>query len=65
MTDAQLKCDAMSLLREKLGLVESERFLTLIQREQFDYTEWRRMRRTDSTVAELSSKARQMRAKPE
>jgi hypothetical protein len=31
----------MKVLAESLGIVEAERFVMLIQREPFDYTEWR------------------------
>jgi len=31
----------MKILTQHLGIVEAERFVTLIQREPFDYTEWR------------------------
>ena len=64
-TDAELKSDAMTLLRANLGLVESERFLALIQREQFDYTEWRRSRWTGATVSELAMEARKKRSTPD
>lgn len=29
-------------LLEKLGVVETERFIAVINREQFDYTKWQR-----------------------
>ena len=32
----------MDCLMEKLGLVETERFVALLNAEPFDYTEWRR-----------------------
>ena len=40
-TDTVLRCDGMRILAEHLGIVEAERFVTLILREPFDYTEWR------------------------
>ena len=40
-TDTILRCDGMKALVECLGIVEAERFVMLIQREPFDYTEWR------------------------
>ena len=40
-TDTVLRCDGMKVLTQHLGIVEAERFVTLIQREPFDYTEWR------------------------
>ncbi len=60
-TDIELRSDAMKLLRNHLGLVESERFFALILRESFDYTRWRQDQWTDRTVAELAEKARTLR----
>ena len=40
-TDTMLRCEGMKALVGCLGIVEAERFVTLIQREPFDYTEWR------------------------
>jgi hypothetical protein len=31
----------MRILAEQLGLVEAERFIALMRREPFDYTQWR------------------------
>jgi len=36
-----LKDEGMRILSEQLGLVEAERFIVLIRREPFDYTQWR------------------------
>jgi len=36
-----LKDTGMRILAEQLGLVEAERFIVLMRREPFDYTEWR------------------------
>jgi len=40
-SDTVLKDEGMRVLAEQLGLVEAERFITLMRREPFDYTEWR------------------------
>ena len=40
MADSVLKRRGMDALSETLGLVEAERFISLILREPFDYTEW-------------------------
>ncbi|MDR1070042.1 MAG: hypothetical protein LBL37_04585 [Gracilibacteraceae bacterium] len=37
-----VKDEGMRVLAERLGLVDAERFITLLRREPFDYTEWRR-----------------------
>ena len=60
-TDIELRSDGMKLLRNQLGLVESERFLTLMLREPFDYTKWRQHQWNDETVTTLAIKARVMR----
>jgi len=39
--DTLIRIEGMKALMEKLGLVEAERFITLINQEPFDYTRWR------------------------
>ena len=41
IADAEIKTQGFNILSKHLGLVEAERFITLIQREKFDYTQWR------------------------
>ena len=41
-SDTVLKNDGMRVLSEQLGLVEAERFIALMRREPFNYTEWQR-----------------------
>ena len=41
-TDSEIKILGFDILNHHLGLVESERFIALIQREKFDYTKWRK-----------------------
>ena len=52
MTDTLLKSKAMNILVNGLGVVETERFITLILKEPFDYTEWRRTNLPDSVSVE-------------
>jgi len=40
-TDTVLRDAGMRILAEQLGLVEAERFIALLRREPFDYTQWR------------------------
>ena len=40
--DTVLKNEGMKILAERLGLVKAERFIALMIREPFDYTEWQR-----------------------
>jgi hypothetical protein len=32
----------MRVLSERLGIVDAEKFITLVRRDTFDYTEWQR-----------------------
>jgi hypothetical protein len=49
-----LREEGMKILINKLGQVEAERFISLIIREPFDYTEWQRDLFNDMSVKELS-----------
>ena len=57
MTDTVLRKEGMRKLNEWFGLVDAERFITLIIREPFDYTEWQSDLYNDMTAEELFIKA--------
>lgn len=40
-TDTVVKTEGMKVLHDALGNVDAERFIALLLREPFDYTEWR------------------------
>lgn len=40
ITDTEIKLKGLEVLINKLGIVEAERFVSLIMREPFDYTKW-------------------------
>jgi len=52
-----LRDEGMKALIESLGMVEAERFISLIVREPFDYTEWQRELFDGLSVKELSNLA--------
>jgi hypothetical protein len=56
-TDAVLRNMGMQVLLNNLGKVEAERFISLITREPFDYTEWQKNLFDDMSIKELSSAA--------
>lgn len=56
-SDSVLKLEGISLLIEKLGEVDAERFISLIIKEPFDYTEWQQCLFKNLTVKELSDVA--------
>ena len=51
--DNILRLDAMNLLVKGLGEIETERFIYLVKRESFDYTEWQRDLWSDKTIDEV------------
>jgi len=57
VTDLELKLEGMNVLLERLGIVEAERIVALIQREKFDYTKWREGLWEHTSVQELSDAA--------
>jgi hypothetical protein len=56
-TDTLFKRDGFQAIFEKLDLVEAERFIALIKRDNFDYTEWRKSLWENMTAEDLSRKA--------
>lgn len=42
MSTTEILNNGMQCLREKMGVVEAEKFISIIIREQFDYTKWQR-----------------------
>ena len=56
-TDTMIRQEGMRVLSDNLGLVEAERFVALIMREPFDYTEWRQNLYDGMTLDELCRKA--------
>ena len=56
-TDTVIKHEGFHALFDKLGAVEPERFIALLKRDNFDYTEWRKGLWENIGVEELSGKA--------
>ncbi|MCX5908685.1 MAG: hypothetical protein NTY64_16290 [Deltaproteobacteria bacterium] len=63
-TDIFIKHDGFQAIFEKLDLVEAERFIALIKRDNFDYTEWRKTLWENVPVEDLSRKAMEYQANP-
>ena len=58
MNDVILMKTGMQVLIERLGNIDAEKFISLILREPFDYTEWRRDNLfVGMTIEEISSEA--------
>jgi hypothetical protein len=56
-TDTVIRSEGMRILSEQMGLVEAERFISLILREPFNYTEWQRNLYESMPLEELGTKA--------
>lgn len=56
-TDTEISHEGFSVLFRHMDIVEAERFLTLVQREKFDYTQWRDNLLEELTLEEISARA--------
>jgi hypothetical protein len=59
MTDSEIRQRGAQLLAQHLGDIEMERFITLIQREPFDYTRWRQQWVSECEAASIDDISRQ------
>lgn len=57
ITDQEIRLNGMRSLIQALGEVQAERFIALIQRDNFDYTQWQQDLFNEMSVEELSSRA--------
>jgi len=57
LTDTEVKVKGVEALIAALGEVDAEKFISLIMREPFDYTEWQRNLWNDKSVDEISNMA--------
>ena len=62
-TDTEIKLKGFQILTESLGNVDAERFITLIQREAFDYTKWRNGLDEKLSIEQISQEAMALRNK--
>ena len=56
-TDTIIRNEGTQVLMDNLGLIETERFIMMIQKESFDYTRWQVNLFEDISIEELSQKA--------
>jgi hypothetical protein len=57
-SDTLIRHDGIQALRERLGPVDAERFIVLINREAFDYTEWQQTLWQDENIDEVFARAK-------
>jgi hypothetical protein len=65
ITEIELRLKGVGILSDSLGLVDAERFLSIMQKEPFDYTQWQKNLFSGLSVEELSAKSRDYRNKKE
>ncbi|MDR2439318.1 MAG: hypothetical protein LBE12_08115 [Planctomycetaceae bacterium] len=56
-SESALRTEAMNILIEHLGVLNTERFINSILKDQFDYTEWQRDLWNDKTIEEIHQEA--------
>lgn len=59
-TDSVILDEGMNALREHLGFIETEKFISLILKESFDYTEWQKDLWKDKSVYDIHKAAEQL-----
>ncbi|OGU18328.1 MAG: hypothetical protein A2X61_05835 [Ignavibacteria bacterium GWB2_35_12] len=57
LTDTEIRIKGILALSKELGEVQAEKFISLIQREPFDYTTWQRNLFLNNSVDEVSKEA--------
>lgn len=63
MTDNEIKIKGYEILSTQLGLVEMEKFITMVQLDKFDYTKWRDNLFQNKSGEEISKMAMENRRK--
>lgn len=56
-TDSEIKLKGYTVLRKELGDLDMERFISLIIKDPFDYTNWQKNLFADKELIELSNEA--------
>jgi len=56
-TDSVLRYEVINVLTKVFGPVDTERFICMVKRDTFDYTEWRKDQWNDLTIEELFATA--------
>jgi hypothetical protein len=56
-TDSVIRLEAMDALIATLGMVDAERFISMVKRDAFDYTEWQRKLWDGKSIDEIHALA--------
>ena len=63
LTDTEIKKKGFRVLVENLGDVDAEKFISLVNKEPFDYTQWQSTLWNNQTLESISEKAMDFRLK--
>lgn len=61
ITDTEVRIQGLRALVEALGTVEAERFISLLMREPFDYTNWQKQLWVNNSIEDISKAAMDLR----
>jgi len=61
ITDNEIKLQGLNALVESMGEVQAERFISLMLRQPFDYTQWQKKLWIDKSIEEISTMAMEYR----
>ena len=60
-SDTLIRNEGMNVLIKSLGLIETERFVMLLQKDAFDYTKWQENLFEEMTIDEIYNNAAALR----
>jgi hypothetical protein len=63
LTDTEIRKKGFKVLVENLGDIDAEKFISLLSKEPFDYTQWQSTLWSNQTIEMISEKAMDYRAK--
>ncbi len=63
LTDTEIRKKGLRILINHMGDVDAEKFIRLLTKEPFDYTEWQELLWSDQSVERVSEKAMDYRNK--
>ncbi|WP_295390746.1 hypothetical protein [uncultured Thiodictyon sp.] len=56
-TETELRLQGMKVLIGAMGMIEAERFVAAINRERFNYTQWRQQGLPELSIDEIAARA--------
>ncbi|MDR1485713.1 MAG: hypothetical protein LBT09_12940 [Planctomycetaceae bacterium] len=62
-TDSLIRSEGINILIANLGLIETERFIMLIQKDSFDYTQWQENLFADMTIKQIHNNTEKLQKK--